>query len=203
MQQPWPLGENLGKGFPRLSRAAVEADGLSLKYLPEDQQADEEIVSKAVKQNGLALQFAAERLRSDRQVVLRAVSQNGDVDSLRPAAYLRFEAHQSVGVVTSREANVAYDVTGRLALTGCVDAVGERSLAVQGGSHRVTRLSVREARLDDKSVCAVGYMDGSVRLWDIKAASILQTLQGHRSAVPLGPKRLRTEDPNSRNTTGA
>lgn len=107
-------------------------------------------------------------------------------------AYLRFEAHQSVGVVTSREANVAYDVTGRLALTGCVDAVGvwnlrqgqqERSLAVQGGSHRVTRLSVREARLDDKSVCAVGYMDGSVRLWDIKAASILQTLQGHRSAV--------------------
>ncbi|OLP84339.1 WD repeat-containing protein 3-like [Symbiodinium microadriaticum] len=184
MQQPWPLGENLGKGFPRLSRAAVEADGLSLKYLPDDQKADEEIVSKAVKQNGLALQFAAERLRSDRQVVLRAVSQNGDVDSSRPAvakAYLRFEAHQSVGVVTSREANVAYDVTGRLALTGCVDAVGvwnlrqgqqERSLALQGGSHRVTRLSVREARLDDKSVCAVGYMDGSVRLWDIKAGSV-------------------------------
>lgn len=77
-QQPWPLGRNLDKGFPRLSLASVEADGLSLKYLPPEQQADKEVVLKAVWQNGLALQFASEDLRKDRQVVARAVKRDGN-----------------------------------------------------------------------------------------------------------------------------
>jgi len=78
MQQPWPLGDNIGRGFPRLSQSAVEADGLSLKYLHPDKQADREIVLKAVWQNGRALQYAPEAFQNDREVVLRAVKQDGD-----------------------------------------------------------------------------------------------------------------------------
>lgn len=77
-QQPWPLGRNLDKGFPRLSLASVEANGLSLKFLPPDKQADKEVVLKAVWQNGLALQFASEELRMDQQVVTRAVKRDGN-----------------------------------------------------------------------------------------------------------------------------
>eukprot|EP00931_Biecheleriopsis_adriatica_P087475 TRINITY_DN61939_c0_g1_i1.p1 TRINITY_DN61939_c0_g1~~TRINITY_DN61939_c0_g1_i1.p1 ORF type:complete len:968 (+),score=220.22 TRINITY_DN61939_c0_g1_i1:119-3022(+) len=107
-------------------------------------------------------------------------------------AYLRFENERAVGVVTSRECNVAFDKSGRFALTGCIEALGvwnlrqgvqERALATSQGSERVTRICVREAAGDGKSVCAVGYVDGSVRLWNFQEGSLLQTLQGHRSAV--------------------
>eukprot|EP00913_Durusdinium_trenchii_P028021 g26272.t1 len=142
MDQPWPLGENLGKGFPRLSAAAVEANGLALKHLTPEMQADRDLVLKAVWQNGKALQFASKELRADRQVVLRA----GDPSNRAPSAtrsfgpaicvaparcpdrmvkaYLRFEHDKAVGVVTSRECNVAFDETGRFALTGAVESVG-------------------------------------------------------------------------------
>eukprot|EP00434_Breviolum_minutum_P005800 symbB.v1.2.005114.t1/scaffold295.1/size237168/3 len=79
MQQPWPLGDNIGKGFPRLSSAAVEANGLSLKFLAPEMQGDKDLVMKAVHQNGKALEFATAALRGDREVVMRAVAQNGDV----------------------------------------------------------------------------------------------------------------------------
>eukprot|EP00930_Biecheleria_cincta_P036250 TRINITY_DN24873_c0_g1_i1.p1 TRINITY_DN24873_c0_g1~~TRINITY_DN24873_c0_g1_i1.p1 ORF type:complete len:965 (+),score=198.32 TRINITY_DN24873_c0_g1_i1:81-2975(+) len=108
-------------------------------------------------------------------------------------AYLRYEGERAVGVVTSRECNVVLDRTGRLALTGCVEAVGiwnlrqgvqDRALVAARGSDRVTRLCLKESGGDNgKPVVAVGYVDGSVRLWDYQAGSLMQTLQGHRSAV--------------------
>ncbi|CAJ1453167.1 unnamed protein product [Effrenium voratum] len=103
-------------------------------------------------------------------------------------AYLRFESDHTLGVVTSRECNVAFDPSGRLALTGCVDAIGawnlrqslqEKSLTAPGGNERISRLCAHEA----KPLCAAGYQDGTVRLWDLKTWSVAQTLQGHRSSV--------------------
>eukprot|EP00434_Breviolum_minutum_P005801 symbB.v1.2.005115.t1/scaffold295.1/size237168/4 len=103
-------------------------------------------------------------------------------------AYLRFEKDQAVGVVTSRECNVAFDPTGRYCLSGSVESVGiwnlrqgvqEKTLAEK--SERVSRLCVKE--VSGAARCAVGYQDGTVRLWDLKACNVLQTLQGHRSSV--------------------
>lgn len=103
-------------------------------------------------------------------------------------AYLRFEKDQAVGVVTSRECNVAFDLTGRYCLSGSVESVGiwnlrqgvqEKTLAEK--SERVSRLCVKE--VSGAARCGVGYQDGTVRLWDLKACNVLQTLQGHRSSV--------------------
>lgn len=105
-------------------------------------------------------------------------------------AYLKFEKDQAVGVVTSRECNVSLDPTGRFALSGAVESVGiwnlrqgvqEKALALHNSSERVSRLCVQE--VGGSGRCAVGYQDGTVRLWDLKACAVLQTLQGHRSAV--------------------
>eukprot|EP00435_Cladocopium_sp_Y103_P016587 s899_g4.t1 len=209
MQQPWPLGDNIGKGFPRLSSAAVEANGLSLKYLAPEMQGDKDLVMKAVAQNGQALQFATSHLRGDREVVLRAVSQTGDVGVLvqglgrRPLrdgqglSEIRegsscWSGHQprmqrllgSHGTLLGLKFEVGF------ALSGAVESVGiwnlrqgpqEKALALHNSSERVSRLCVQE--VGGSGRCAVGYQDGTVRLWDLKACAVLQTLQGHRSAV--------------------
>ncbi|CAK9018890.1 WD repeat-containing protein 3 [Durusdinium trenchii] len=103
-------------------------------------------------------------------------------------AYLRFEHDKAVGVVTSRECNVAFDETGRFALTGAVESVGiwnlrqgvqEKALVLANSTDRVSRLCMQAGGLR----CAAGYLDGTVRIWDLKAHHVLQTFQGHRSAV--------------------
>lgn len=104
-------------------------------------------------------------------------------------AYLRYEDGRSIGIINSRESNVAMDPTGKLALAGCVEevvvwnlrqAAQVTSLKPPKATDRVTRLCVKGGK---KTICAVGYSDGTVRLWDYKDGTILQTLQGHKSAV--------------------
>eukprot|EP00928_Gymnodinium_smaydae_P035081 TRINITY_DN24750_c0_g2_i1.p1 TRINITY_DN24750_c0_g2~~TRINITY_DN24750_c0_g2_i1.p1 ORF type:complete len:978 (-),score=241.30 TRINITY_DN24750_c0_g2_i1:55-2901(-) len=106
-------------------------------------------------------------------------------------AYLRYESGRSLGVISSRESNVASDRTGKLALAGCVDevvvwnirqGVQVRALRTPKSAERVTRLCVRETG-GEQQVVAVGYADGSVRLWDFETGSLMSTLQGHKSAV--------------------
>jgi hypothetical protein len=53
--------------------AAVEQDGMAIKYASDDLKADHEIVLAAVKQDGWALEFASKELRADRVIVLAAV----------------------------------------------------------------------------------------------------------------------------------
>jgi len=105
-------------------------------------------------------------------------------------AYLRYENDKAIGVVTSRECNVVLDRSGKFALAGCVETVvvwnvrqgaQVRVLRNSKSVERVTRICLKES--DDKPICAVGYADGSVRLWNYEDSSILMTLQGHRSAV--------------------
>jgi len=104
-------------------------------------------------------------------------------------AYLRYTGQSSFGVITSRECNIVVDHAGAVALTGCVEAVGiwslrqgavVRTLRTSKASDRVTRLCLQGGA---RPVCAVGYSDGTVRLWNYDEATVLQTLQGHRSGV--------------------
>jgi len=104
-------------------------------------------------------------------------------------AYLRYSADRALGIITSRECNVVLDRTGKLALSGAVEAICVwnlrqgalvRELKTARASERVTRLCVKSG---PRPVVAAGYSDGAVRLWDYEDAQVLQTFQGHRSGV--------------------
>ena len=58
--------------------AAVLQNGEALRYADEPLKADRGIVLVAVQQNGWALQYVAEPLKADRGIVLAAVLQNGE-----------------------------------------------------------------------------------------------------------------------------
>mmetsp|Transcript_9581 Transcript_9581/g.21388 ORF Transcript_9581/g.21388 Transcript_9581/m.21388 type:complete len:200 (-) Transcript_9581:141-740(-) len=56
--------------------AAVNRNGIALKFASIDLQADRDVALAAVSQNGLALKFVANTLRADREVVLAAASKD-------------------------------------------------------------------------------------------------------------------------------
>jgi len=111
-------------------------------------------------------------------------------------AYLRYSGNASIGVINSRECNVALNHAGNLALTGCVQAVSVwnlrqaslvRSLQLNKATERVTRLLLMDLK---QPLCAVGYSDGSVRIWNYEEAAVVHTFQGHRSSIScLGGNR--------------
>jgi len=57
--------------------AAVELNGMALRWAAESLRADREVVLAAVATHGAALHFAADALRADREVVLAALRQSG------------------------------------------------------------------------------------------------------------------------------
>mmetsp|Transcript_16288 Transcript_16288/g.52125 ORF Transcript_16288/g.52125 Transcript_16288/m.52125 type:complete len:428 (+) Transcript_16288:199-1482(+) len=57
--------------------AAVERNGMTLRYADAGLRADREVVLAAVKQEGVALQYASSSLCADKEVVLAAVRQAG------------------------------------------------------------------------------------------------------------------------------
>eukprot|EP00927_Polykrikos_kofoidii_P041212 TRINITY_DN35127_c0_g1_i1.p1 TRINITY_DN35127_c0_g1~~TRINITY_DN35127_c0_g1_i1.p1 ORF type:complete len:435 (+),score=51.52 TRINITY_DN35127_c0_g1_i1:165-1469(+) len=69
-----------------LAKAAVESDGLLLRFAKETVQRNAEVVLAAVCQNGEALKYAHPTLRADPQIVLAAVTRKGT--ALRHANHL-------------------------------------------------------------------------------------------------------------------
>ncbi|GBR75752.1 hypothetical protein NO2_0395 [Candidatus Termititenax persephonae] len=59
--------------------AAVNRNGIVLRYASETLRGDREVVLAAVNKNGYALEYASETLRGDREIVLAAVNRNGTV----------------------------------------------------------------------------------------------------------------------------
>eukprot|EP00971_Amphidinium_carterae_P001206 23736-Amphidinium_carterae.1 len=57
--------------------AAVQQEGLALRYAAEECKADSAIVLAAVQHNWRALQYAAEECKADREIVLAAVQEDG------------------------------------------------------------------------------------------------------------------------------
>ncbi|SAL94956.1 hypothetical protein [Absidia glauca] len=103
-------------------------------------------------------------------------------------AYLRYEALASFGVVASTLSNICYDKTGKLAIAPALEEVLVWDLrkGVQvgkwheyGNKAAVTCI----AKAPNGSDYAVGYADGTIRIWNIETSSSTVTLSGHRSAV--------------------
>ncbi|KAM4054977.1 dip2/Utp12 family protein [Hirsutella rhossiliensis] len=110
-------------------------------------------------------------------------------------SYLKYEHAKSFGVVATATSNIVWtskDRTGASAGQAVV-AANEQVLCwdiKKGellGRWRDERCSVSVSAIaqsqTDKDVFAVGYEDGSIRLWDSKISTVIVNFNGHKSAV--------------------
>jgi len=110
-------------------------------------------------------------------------------------SYLKYEHGKSFGVVASATSNLVWsskDRTGTGAGQAIVAAneevlcwdIKKGELLSRWRDERctvpVTAIAQSKA---DKDVFAVGYEDGSIRLWDSKIASVVLNFNGHKSAI--------------------
>ncbi|PWN91120.1 WD40 repeat-like protein [Acaromyces ingoldii] len=121
-------------------------------------------------------------------------------------SYLRHEPTQAYGVIVSPSSRSLLQRDGKTAVVGALEdvLVWDVKTGVQLGmwhevGHRasVTCLAkapsspgraggddeYQEQEKDDEEVYAVGYADGSIRIWDAATATAKLTLNGHKSAV--------------------
>ncbi|XP_010510338.1 PREDICTED: WD repeat-containing protein 3-like [Camelina sativa] len=107
-------------------------------------------------------------------------------------AYLRYEAASSFGVISSLDSNIAYDSKGKHVLAPALEKVGiwhvrqgvctktlTPSSSRGGPSLAVTSIAASPA----SSLVAVGYADGSIRIWDSEKGTCEVNLNSHKGAV--------------------
>ncbi|KAI8086699.1 quinon protein alcohol dehydrogenase-like superfamily [Halteromyces radiatus] len=103
-------------------------------------------------------------------------------------AYLRYEALASFGIISSTQSNICYDDKGKLAIAPALEEVLVWDLrkGVQvgkwheyGNKAAVTCICKSPNGKD----YAVGYADGTIRIWNIETSTSTVTLSGHRAAV--------------------
>ncbi|KAJ6599165.1 WD-repeat-containing protein [Mycena vulgaris] len=102
------------------------------------------------------------------------------------ASYLRHGPTQAFGIVCSSSANSEYD--GKLAYVPALEDIlvwdvkkGQMVAMWHETGHRAEVTAV--LRSPQKDTFAVGYADGSIRLWSAAAGSVLTTFNGHKKSV--------------------
>ncbi|KAH9625186.1 hypothetical protein KSS87_001871 [Heliosperma pusillum] len=108
-------------------------------------------------------------------------------------SYLRYEQREVLGVIASGESNISYDNSGKFLLSPALDKVGiwnvrqgvcSKYLSASSSSSPGPSLGVTTiAPSSSSSLLAVGYADGSIRLWDLDKGTCETTLNGHKGAV--------------------
>ncbi|PVD28024.1 hypothetical protein C0Q70_10605 [Pomacea canaliculata] len=104
--------------------------------------------------------------------------------------YLRVEAKDVFGLVASPRSNIVLlkNMKGNVrqaAVGACENVIiwdlltKEKVQILKGDKHEVSRV----AKTPDDRHLAVGYMDGSIRVFEVVTGEIKITFQGHRSAV--------------------
>ncbi|KAL2175406.1 uncharacterized protein P884DRAFT_247434 [Thermothelomyces heterothallicus CBS 202.75] len=110
-------------------------------------------------------------------------------------SYLKFEPSKSFGVVASSNSNLVWTSRGK-AGTGAGKAIvaaneevlvwdikkGELLSRWRDESCKANVTAIAQSRTDP-DVFAVGYEDGSIRLWDSKIATSMVSFNGHKSAI--------------------
>ncbi|KAI9171275.1 U7 small nucleolar RNA-associated protein [Paramyrothecium foliicola] len=112
-------------------------------------------------------------------------------------SYLKFEHAKSFGVVTSNTSNIVWTSRGGAATSaGQVVVAGNEEILcwdVKKGDlisrWRDERCTVPVTAIaqskTDKDIFAVGYEDGSIRLWDSKISTVIVNFNGHKSAITV------------------
>ncbi|KAK4127082.1 WD40 repeat-like protein [Parathielavia appendiculata] len=110
-------------------------------------------------------------------------------------SYLKFEPSNSFGVVASSNSNIVWSSRGK-AGTGAGQAIaaaneevfvwdikkGELLARWKDENCRAKVTAIAQSRTDP-DVFAVGYEDGSIRVWDSKIATSVVSFNGHKSAI--------------------
>ncbi|ROW01405.1 hypothetical protein VPNG_07557 [Cytospora leucostoma] len=112
-------------------------------------------------------------------------------------SYLKYEHVKSLGLITSSSSNIVWS-SGEKAGTGagqavvaaneevlCWDIKKGELLARWRDDHCKAQVTAIAHSKIDKDVFAVGYEDGSIRLWDSKIATIIVNFNGHKSAITV------------------
>ncbi|KAJ7507698.1 WD-repeat-containing protein [Mycena galericulata] len=102
------------------------------------------------------------------------------------ASYLRHGPTQAFGIVCSASANSEYD--GKLAYVPALEDIlvwdvkkGQMVAMWHETGHRAEVTAV--LRSPQRDTFAVGYADGSIRLWSASTGSVLTTFNGHKKSV--------------------
>ncbi|KAF9919137.1 hypothetical protein BX616_001188 [Lobosporangium transversale] len=103
-------------------------------------------------------------------------------------AYQRYTPRTTFGVVASGNSNIIYDIEGKYAISPALEDVciwdlkrGERVGTWHDSDNKAEVTCI--ARNTDRNSYAVGYANGSIRIWSMKDSDVLVTFNGHRSAV--------------------
>ncbi|KAK6582292.1 hypothetical protein PZA11_004700 [Diplocarpon coronariae] len=107
-------------------------------------------------------------------------------------SYLKYEHSKTYGLVSSSTSNVVWCESSRS--TGIAVAAGNEEVLcwdIKKGellsrwrdrSSKAQVTAIVQSKVD-KDIFAVGYEDGSIRLWDSKIATLMVSFNGHRSAI--------------------
>ncbi|KAJ1736895.1 beta transducin [Coemansia sp. Benny D160-2] len=102
--------------------------------------------------------------------------------------YLRYETRRVFGVINSSSANAVFDQSGKLSITPALEDV--LVWDIKKGT-QVARWSDSDNKHQVTCICrspngkdyAIGYSDGSVRLFDIGSHALKVVLNGHRGSI--------------------
>ncbi|KAJ1789527.1 beta transducin [Coemansia sp. RSA 2167] len=103
-------------------------------------------------------------------------------------SYLRYEAQSTFGVICSAGGNAVFDHSGRLSITPALDSVvvwdikKATQVARWKDSDNTAEVTCIARSANDKDF-AVGYADGSIRLFDLQTNAVNVVLNGHRGRV--------------------
>lgn len=109
--------------------------------------------------------------------------------------YLRYQLERSFGVIASSASNAIYSNNGSTLIVPALHAVQiwdtrkgelESVLVEEATKGQVSALAIPCHSKDmdsQENILAVGYTDGSLRIWSLDTKECLITLQGHRTAV--------------------
>lgn len=116
------------------------------------------------------------------------------VDDRMVRSYNRYELDSVFGVIVSAQSNSIYapDTTSKGSGRAVVPALEQVQIWDVKKGERLLRWSDRDCKAEvtqiarssaDTDIFAVGYSDGSIRLWTLESEASIVTLNGHRSAV--------------------
>ncbi|KAA6416253.1 MAG: WD domain [Lasallia pustulata] len=132
-------------------------------------------------------------------------------------SYLKYEHSKTFGLITAASANVVWSPNENALNTGSRSTGAGR--AVVGADEEVLCWDVKKGELLDRwkdkdcraevtvvsrskvdpDIYAVGYGDGSIRIWDSRTATVIISFNGHRSAITT----LAFDKPGVRLASGA
>lgn len=103
--------------------------------------------------------------------------------------YFRFEPSGKFGLISSSDCNIVYRKGGKEVISGTLESFSSWNLRTGAlvsswnDSDNKSTVTCIQNSTSDSNVFAVGYDDGSIRLWNIEQDESIVVLRGHKTAV--------------------